>query len=792
MYNYLVRGGFFMLQSKARWKVLKADESIVNVLSKQLNISKLASRFLAQRGFADVEEARRFLQTDETAVHDAYLLKDMEKAVSRIREAIASNENILVFGDYDADGVTSTSLMYLTLRELGANVGYYVPNRFTEGYGPNEQAFRHAKEEDVSVIITVDTGISAVHEAEVARELGIDLIITDHHEPPPIIPDAYAVVNPKQEDCHYPNANLAGVGVAFKVAHALLERFPEEFLDLVAMGTIADLVPLKGENRYLAKAGIQALMEKQRPGIKALLDQCGIQAQDITEETVGFAIGPRLNAAGRLDSADPAIQLILSEDEHDGIELALIIDDLNKERQQIVNDMAKEAEDQVENYDDIPPVIIVGQEGWNAGVIGIVASRLVEKYYRPTIVLSLDSSTGLAKGSARSIEGFDMFQSLSQCRQWLPHFGGHPMAAGLTMKIEHIERLQEKLSEIALETLSEEEWQRSISVDLTVQLEEVSIHSIGELQQMSPFGVGNPAPKVMLDQVEFTSVKKIGAMEDHLKVSIKHGDAILDGIGFRMGDKYSEIAPLSKASLVGQLSINEWNGHSKPQLIIEDMKVDEWQLFDYRGENDPVRRLNLFSHQEMDVILFRKESEGLIKQIPSNWYVHRFQEVNISNLELHNKNVVFLDLPESKEQFKQILGLARPSRVYLCFYHEKDHFFEMMPTREHFKWFYAFIYKRKLFDLNRHAGDLAKHKGWTKEAVHFICQVFFDLDFVKINNGVVTLVDSPAKKDLTESVTYRQQVEQSEMENELYYSSYEEVKAWIDQNMPETNLVEIY
>lgn len=785
-------GVVFMLQSKARWKVTKADESIVNVLSGQLNISKLASRFLVQRGFTEAEEARRFLHTDETAVHDPYMLKDMEKAVSRIREAIATHENILVFGDYDADGVTSTSLMYLTLRELGANVGYYVPNRFTEGYGPNEQAFRHAKEEDVSVIITVDTGISAVHEANVAKELGIDLIITDHHEPPPTIPDAYAVINPKQEDCHYPNENLAGVGVAFKVAHALLGRFPKEFVDLVAMGSIADLVPLTGENRFLAKAGIQSLMEHQRPGIKALFDQCGIQAQDITEETIGFAIGPRLNAAGRLDSADPAIQLILCEDEYDGSELALIIDDLNKERQQIVNDMAKEAEEQVESYDEIPPVLIVGQEGWNAGVIGIVASRLVEKYYRPTIVLSLNSETGLAKGSARSIEGFDMFQSLSKCRQWLPHFGGHPMAAGLTMQIDHIDLLQQKLSEIALETLTKEDWQRSITVDLPVQLDEISIQSISELQQMSPFGVGNPAPKVLLDQVEFTTIKKIGVKEDHLKISIKQGDAMLDGIGFRMGEKHSEIAPLSKASLVGQLSINEWNGHSKPQVIIEDMKVEEWQLFDFRGENDPLRKLSLHNHHQMEIILFRQESEQLLTRLPSNWHVNRYAEMNISSLELNNKNLVFLDLPENKEQIIQILSISRPNRIFICFYHEKDHFFEMMPTRDHFKWFYAFIYKRKLFDLNRHAGDLAKHKGWTKEAVHFICQVFFDLDFVKINNGIVTLVDSPAKKDLTESITYRQQIEQSEMENQLYYSSYEEVKAWIAKNMPEKSLVESY
>ncbi|MDQ0254258.1 single-stranded-DNA-specific exonuclease [Evansella vedderi] len=780
-----------MLQSKARWKINKADEDKVNELSEQLNISKIASRFLIQRGFTNVDDARDFLHTDESSVHDPFLLKDMEKAISRIKAGIESGENILVFGDYDADGVTSTSLLYLTLRELGANVGYYVPNRFTEGYGPNEQAFRHAKEENVSLIITVDTGISAVHEAEVAKELEVDLIITDHHEPPPQIPDAYAVINPKQEDCYYPNPNLAGVGVAFKVAHALLDRYPQEYVDLVAMGTIADLVPLKGENRFLAKAGIQTLMEYQRPGIKALFEQCGIQGQEMSEEQIGFMIGPRLNAAGRLDSADPAIQLIISEDEMEAYELALIIDDLNKERQQIVNDMTKEAEEQVDSFDELPPVLIVGKEDWNAGVIGIVASRLVEKYYRPTIVLSINSDTGLAKGSARSIEGFDMFQSLSKCREWLPHFGGHPMAAGLTMKIEHIDLLQKKLGEIADETLSEEDWQRSLSVDLPVEFSEISIESIGELQAMAPFGVGNPAPKVLLEQVEFSLIKKIGAKEDHLKLGLKKGDDILDGIGFRMGTLHNELSPLASASIVGQLSINEWNGHCKPQIIIEDLKVEEWQLFDLRGETDPIKKLLAYQHLEMTVIIFREETKNFTISVPEGWTVIQYRNLNSSTIDLHNKNLLFLDLPENKEQIIQILDVERkPSRIYISFLHEKDHFFEMLPTREHFKWFYAFIYKRKTFDMNRHAIDLAKHKGWTVDAVHFISQVFFDLGFVKIDNGIVTLVENPAKKDLTDSLTYRQRIEQSELENELIYSSYEDVKEWFSKMMKEKALVE--
>ncbi|ADU29769.1 single-stranded-DNA-specific exonuclease RecJ [Evansella cellulosilytica] len=778
-----------MLQPKARWKITEANENQVMELANQLNISMIAARFLVQRGYDDVHKAQSFLHMDASMIHDPFLLKDMEKAVKRIHTAIKENENILVFGDYDADGVTSTSLMYLTLKQLGANVGFYVPNRFTEGYGPNEQAFRHAKEENVSLIITVDTGIAANHEAEVAKELGVDLIITDHHEPPPTIPDAYAVINPKQDDCFYPNKNLAGVGVAFKVAHALLNRVPTEYIDLVAIGSIADLVPLIDENRFLAAEGIHSLTREQRPGLKALMEHCNINPLELNEEHIGFMIGPRLNAAGRLDSADPAIQLLLSEDDIEAYELAIMIDDLNKERQTIVNEMAKEAEEQVLAKDTVPSVLIVGQAGWNAGVIGIVASRLVEKFYRPTIVLSLDESTGLAKGSARSIEGFDLFQALSQCREWLPHFGGHPMAAGLTMKIENINLLQEKMCNIAETTVAEENWIKSLAVDLPVKVSEVTTEAITHLQEMAPFGVGNPAPKALIENVELAMTKKIGAKEDHLKLSLKDEESVLDGIAFRMGNIADELSPIAKLSVVGQLSINEWNGHVKPQMIIEDIKVDEWQLFDLRSEKEPWTKINQQHSESIVVAAFRSESASLLSKIPAEWKTISFFEGEVDYSVFENKFVLLLDLPESFEQLESIFSVHdKPKRVYASFIHEKDHYFEMLPTREHFVWFYAFLKKRTTFDIEKHGADLAKHKGWSLNGLKFICSVFFDLGFVKISNGFISIVDSPGKKELEESPTYKKRIEQSEIENVLLYSSFNELKSWI-QNVMEKEVV---
>ncbi|UTR09271.1 single-stranded-DNA-specific exonuclease RecJ [Evansella sp. LMS18] len=777
-----------MLTSKARWKVSETDELKVNYFSEQLGLSKIASRFLVQRGFTEAETAKTFLNIDESCIHSPYLLKDMEKAIERIKEGIRNKEKILIFGDYDADGVTSTSLMFLTLRELGAQVGYYVPNRFTEGYGPNEGAFRQAKEEGVSLIITVDTGISAVYEAEVAKDLGIDLIITDHHEPPPEIPDAYAVINPKQEDCFYPNPNLAGVGVAGKTAHALLGGLPEQYLDLIAIGTIADLVPLTDENRFFASEGIRRLSKVQRPGLKALMDHCGINPQELTEESVGFGIGPRLNAAGRMDSADPAVQLLISEDMLEADELAVMIDDLNKERQKVVADIAEEAERQVEEQ-GLSSVIIVGNEGWNAGVIGIVASRLTEKYYRPSIVLSIDSETGLAKGSARSIEGFDMFRSLSQCRDWLPHFGGHPMAAGLTMKTEHIQPLQKKMNEIAEATVQPEDWIRSLSVDLPVKLSEVTVEAIKDLQMMAPFGVGNPSPKILLDGVNLSVLKKIGSKKDHLKVTFKESNNMVDGIGFRMGELYDEISPNAKASVVGKLSINEWNGHVKPQVIIEDMKVDEWQLFDLRGLNDPWKQMEHLAPETVLVTMWNKESGEMAKKLPDNWEILQLPEGPEHTVtDLTKKNVLLFDLPGSMEDLKELFQKhGKPGRIYAAFIHDKDHFFEMLPTRDHFKWFYAFLIKRKSFNLQENAESLSAHKGWPVTAVHFICKVFFELGFVTINNGVVELKDNPEKKDLTESASYRRQLEQSDIEDKLFYSSNADLKQLFEGLLEETS-----
>lgn len=771
-----------MLKPKSRWSVQQhKSEDDVKELCSELKISPLVASLLVRRGFNTASLAKKFLYEHEEQCHDPYLLTGMDSAVNRIHQAIENQEPILIFGDYDADGVTSTSVMMLTLKELGAIVDFYIPNRFTEGYGPNEPAFRHAHESGVKLIITVDTGISAVHEASVLKNLGVDLIITDHHEPGPILPEALAIIHPKLPGSTYPFKELAGVGVAFKLSQALLGQLPEHLLEFVAIGTIADLVPLVDENRYLVKRGLKKIRSSSRSGIKALCKQAGIEQQTIDEETIGFTIGPRINAVGRLDSADPAVHLLLSEDLDEAEMLAEEIDSYNKERQRIVSSIADEAIQQVNDFYPIGEnsVIVVGQEGWNAGVVGIVASRLVEAFYRPTIVLSFDREKGIAKGSARSIEGFDLFKNLSTCREILPHFGGHPMAAGMTLKLEDVDELRSRLNELAVNQLSEEDFIPITVVDLEMSIKDVQLNALEELQLLAPFGTSNKKPKIFVRDANITQIKKIGANQSHLKLTLEHEGSILDGIGFHLGEKVDHISPQSKLSVVGELSINEWNNIRKPQIFLHDLAINEWQLFDYRGIKQVGKVKEMVPTSKW--ISFNNEISENIKQALSD-RLHLIDTVEQArNMVIDDQYVVLYDLPTSKELLTSLLNGKKPARIYAHFYKEESDFFSTIPTRDHFKWYYAFLSKKAPFDLEKYGDDLAKYRGWSRETIDFMSQVFFELDFVKINNGFITLNTSSHKRDLTSSKTYQKKQEDLALEQELLYSSYQVLHSWLDE-----------
>ncbi|NPC93506.1 single-stranded-DNA-specific exonuclease RecJ [Bacillus sp. WMMC1349] len=773
-----------MLASKMRWDVKTTDTKKAKSLSEQLEITPLAASLLVMRGYDTADKAASFLYGKDIQFYDPYLLKDMEKAVQRIKQAIAKREKMMIYGDYDADGVTSTTVLLQTLKKYSAEVDFYIPDRFKEGYGPNEAAFRQIKEQGYSLIITVDTGIAAVHEAEVADELGIDLIITDHHEPGPVLPHAYAIIHPKQPGCRYPFKDLAGVGVAFKLAHALCGEVPDELLDLCAIGTIADLVPLHDENRQIAKLGIMQFRKTNRLGLKALTKIAGANIHDADEETIGFQIAPRLNAVGRIEQADPAVHLLNTEDEAEAQELAEAIHDLNKERQRIVAQMTEEAIQMIEEQGLEQHVIVVARSGWNPGVVGIVASKLVERYYRPAIVLGIDEEKGIAKGSARSIKGFDLFQNLSECRDILPHFGGHPMAAGMTLSLDHVSALRERINRQAAAVLTTADFIPVQDIDLSCRLEDITLDSIAEMNLLAPFGTGNPKPFVLLNGAKVDEARKIGANQNHLKLVLTDGQMKLDCIGFHKGEIEEEIVTGTNISLVGGLSINEWNNRKKPQLMLKDVAVQEWQLFDLRGKRSWEEKILKLDPEKRTIVCFREETESTLTRLGfKNELVLIKGEIDATQLHLHGRYAVFIDMPPSIELFYQTIKGQQLERIYLIFYQSDEHFFSTVPTREYFRWYYGFLLKRRTFDLAKHGGELAKFKGWTKDTIDFMTKVFFELGFVTIENGVLTVTYQPEKRDLTDSTTYQEKQRLIEVDQKLGYSSVDELKQWLDQQI---------
>ncbi|WP_164668507.1 single-stranded-DNA-specific exonuclease RecJ [Virgibacillus doumboii] len=756
-----------MLRSKTKWNFLDINSESIWDLNE---ISPLVKELLVQRGINSSEAAREFLSPDLANLHNPLGLSGIEKATDRVHKAIAEKEKVLVFGDYDADGVSSTTVLLEALQELGADCEYYIPNRFTEGYGPNEDAFKAAAENGFSLIITVDTGIAADHEATIAKELGIDLIITDHHEPQEELPDAYTIIHPKCSP-DYLFKELAGVGVAFKFAEHLLGYFPKQFLDLAAIGTIADLVPLVNENRILAYYGLKTLSTTGRPGLIALKKVCNITG-NVNEEDIGFKIGPRINAVGRLQDADLAVQLMLADDQEEADHIAEMVQSLNQERQKIVSDIVKEADKMVGSIDE-QGVIVVAKEGWNQGVLGIVASNLVRKYDRPAIVLSILPETNQVKGSARSIPAFDLFANCMKIRDVFTHFGGHSQAAGMTLPLENLNTLQSELNKIISQQLSKEDFAQEIEVSKTIAVPEVNEEIVNEISQLAPFGMANPKPIFHLKHIP-SDVRQIGNMKKHLKMQFKQDNTYIDGIAFGLGNLYDYISPMTPVSVAGELGINEWNGNKKVQIVVQDMKIEDKQLFDHRGKKG--FDITPFVNQDTSHIAVHytvlNDRSGIPDHVTCITY-----ESDISMLD-HADTLYLYELPSNLEDLRDLVRTINPVNIHVCFQLEDSVFMKVFPSREDFKWLYGLVAKRRQIDLQKELPMIMDAKAWTKDRVLFMSNVFFELEFVKIENGIIKYNPNPVKQDLANSKLYQERLNQAEIEKVLYYSTYEELKNW--------------
>ena len=550
---------------------------LIRGLADRLNVSSTAARLLCLRGYDDTESADQFLNGRLAALPDPFSLKGMAEAVTRLVSAVESREKILIHGDYDVDGISATALLVEFLSEIGAEVGYHIPLRLKDGYGLSAEAFDKAAAQDVGLVVSVDCGVTAVEEAGVARNYGIDLIVTDHHQPPDVLPEALAIINPHLPDCPFPDKNLAGVGVAFFLAIGLRKALRDKgyfdasnpepdvrhLLDLVALGTIADVVPLNGVNRLLTRVGLQVLNGGERPGCKALQQVAGIR--DIDAGAVGFKLGPRLNAAGRIEDAALGVRLLLSTDRDESAEIAALLDGFNRDRQNLEARTLRQAEKAVADLDDGKRSIVLADPDWHPGVIGIVASRLVERYYRPTVLLAVDGEQ--AKGSGRSTRDIHLYKALQACDEILNGYGGHAAAAGLSVDTVSIDAFHDCL-EGAVAGQCPKITLPFIEYDGDVLLEELTVKTLNELEFLAPYGMGNPSPVFAARGVAVLGVKVVG--ESHLKFSARQDGYSLPCISFGTAERQEELD--GELDLLFVPELNTWNGRTNVQLRIRDWK----------------------------------------------------------------------------------------------------------------------------------------------------------------------------------------------------------------------------
>jgi single-stranded-DNA-specific exonuclease len=562
-----------------RWNILPADEEKVDALFSSLKINRTLCRILVQRGLDNFDLSKKFFRPQLTDLHSPWLMKDMDKAVNRILLAFSQNEKILVFGDYDVDGTTSVACLYQFLKNRYEPVEFYIPHRYREGYGVSKAGIDYAKENGITLIISLDCGIKSVELITYAKELAIDFIVCDHHLPDQILPPAIAILNAKQIDCSYPYKELCGCGVGFKLATALSEKLnlPAEsylkYIDLVAIAIAADIVPMTGENRILAFYGLKKINEQPSPGLQAIMQLAGVQKQMFITNVV-FMIAPRVNAAGRMDDAKKAVQLFIEQDPVKAMQFAEMLHSDNTDRKEMDSSITEEALDLLLN--DVKnahkKTTVVYQEHWHKGVVGIVASRLIEKFYRPTIVLT--RSGNMVGGSARSVAGFNLYEAIHACREWLLGYGGHFAAAGMTLLPENVQPFADAFEKVVAATIPDELLVPEIVIDAPLLFSEITPALYQILQQMEPVGPENMRPVFITKNVWDTGYSKI-VKDAHIRFVLKQKNISLTGIGFNMSDKFPLLQMNLPIDVVYTIDENEWNGNTTLQLKVIDIRLSE-------------------------------------------------------------------------------------------------------------------------------------------------------------------------------------------------------------------------
>lgn len=557
---------------KKKIEYIETNNELIEQIAKKFNISELVATILVNRGIIKEEEIKIFLEPTRDNFYNPFDLPDMEKAIIRIEQAIKKQEKVIIYGDYDVDGITSITVLKKFLEERGLKTDYYIPNRLDEGYGLNNEAIEKFAKEKYTLMITVDCGISGNKEVELANKIGIETIITDHHEPLDILPNAYAVIDPKREDNKYPFRHLAGVGVVFKLIQAISIHMKLEakeflkFLDIVCIGTISDIVPLFGENRVIAKLGMKLVEVTKNIGLRSLLKVSGYK--EVSSTAISFGIAPRINACGRIGKAEEALKLFLTDDYEEARRITDELNRYNKERQEKEKSILIEALEKIEKENmKSNNTIVVSGENWHHGVIGIVASKITEIYYKPSILLSIEDN--IAKGSGRSIEGFDLHNALCECNDLLEKYGGHEMAVGLSLPKSNLQKFNDKIQEISKD-IDLEQLVPIIKIDKILTSKDLEIENIKTLKMLEPFGEGNKNPNFLIKNAKITSIRALSEGK-HLKVAVNVDGKIIDVIGFKMGELVDHFLIGDKVDIAGTVDINVFNGNRTVQMTLKSM-----------------------------------------------------------------------------------------------------------------------------------------------------------------------------------------------------------------------------
>ncbi|MBY5024315.1 single-stranded-DNA-specific exonuclease RecJ [Streptococcus suis] len=735
-----------MIKPNYDWQLLTgfSDEQFIKIAKKE-GVDPVAAKLLYERGIQSAEALQAFLQPSLEDLHDPYLLHDMDKAVERIRRAIEDYEQILIYGDYDADGMTSASILKETLEELGAEVQVYLPNRFTDGYGPNQSVYKYfIEQQGISLIVTVDNGVAGHEAIAYAQEMGVDVVVTDHHSMQETLPNAYAIVHPEHPEGNYPFKHLAGCGVAFKLACALLETVHADLLDLVAIGTIADMVSLTDENRVMVKYGLSLLKQTERAGLQELIKIAGIDIDSIDEETVGFQLAPRLNALGRLDDPNPAIELLTGFDDEEAHQIALMIDSKNIERKDVVQAIYDEAKNMLRRD---RPVQVLAKEGWNPGVLGIVAGRLLEELQQPVIVLSIED--GKAKGSARSVEAVDIFNALKDHQDLFIAFGGHAGAAGMTLEVDKLEELALTLTDYIIENKLDLSSKSSLVLDEELDLEELTLDTLKSFEKLAPYGMDNKKPVFYIRDFQVESARTMGQNNAHLKLRITKGAAGFDVVAFGKGNLALEFSQAKGLELAVTLSVNQWNGNTSLQLMLVDARVEGIQLYNIRGKQ-----------------------HNLPEGVPI------LDMADLSNL-AGADSLVLANLPENLSDLKSVFQKHDFQAVYFKNEMATPYYLDGYGSREQFAKLYKTIYQFKEFDVRYKLAELANYLKIKQPLLVKMIQIFQELGFVTITDGVMTVNADAEKREIADSQIY-QDLKKLVIEQELMaLGTVQEIYDWL-------------